>query len=457
MHGESTSREKVTPGGDICSVNICGFSEKSRFLLNQYIFERNPGLICLQETGTFEKANIYNMAVYQDTNEQQNKGCAILVKNGLSFTQLVEISEQSKSIDTVLGVLEWDGNRLLFGTTYLKLGYEKGVMEFLKMLKFAEKMAKIHGCKGIITMGDFNARHTSWDEKTNTYGEILTNNLNWEDFTISTTETPTFIAANGCSKIDFMVISSNLTVKITNICTDELANLATGAPTTGHVPVWAGLLGRKSRKANPVVEKLDLQSMNWLNWRTETEEQLAKGIEEPKNEAECYKLWDKFRLVIETSTTRNCQTKRISPHSKPYWTEELSAISRKMQKASKSYLTRNTDNNLEEYRRWKEVFENTRKKALEDHLSQETSKLNRAQAEGFWRQLKRMAKSNTSNQIESLWNDRKEILSGNVEIEHEMFETFFETKHIKQNEKDFDEDFFMETNSRYEDLKLNDF
>ena len=74
-----------------------------------------------------------------------------------------------------------------------------------------------------------------------------------------------------------MVISSNLTVKITNICTDELANLATGAPTRGHVPVWATLLGRKSRKANPVVEKLDLQSMNWLNWTTETEEQLAKG------------------------------------------------------------------------------------------------------------------------------------------------------------------------------------
>ena len=69
--------------------------------------------------------------------------------------------------------------------------------------------------------------------------------------------------------IDFMVISSNLTGKITNICTDELANLATGAPTRGHIPVWATLLGRKSRKANPVVEKLDLQSMIWFNWTTD--------------------------------------------------------------------------------------------------------------------------------------------------------------------------------------------
>ena len=74
---------------------------KSRVLLNQYIFERYPGLICLQETGTFEKSNIINMATFQDTSKQQNKGCAILVKIGPSFTQLVEIYEQLKSIDTV--------------------------------------------------------------------------------------------------------------------------------------------------------------------------------------------------------------------------------------------------------------------------------------------------------------------------------------------------------------------
>ena len=156
--------------------------------------------------------------------------------------------------------------------------------------------------------GDFNARHLSWDEKTKRYGKILTNNLKLEDFTIITTETPAFIAANGCSKNEFMVLSSNLTATITNICTTELANLAMQAPTRGHIPVWATLLGRKSRKANPVVEKLDLLSMNWFNCTTEIETHLAKGVEEPKNEAEFYKLLDKFRLVIENSTTRKCQT-----------------------------------------------------------------------------------------------------------------------------------------------------
>ena len=38
-----------------------------------------------------------------------------------------------------------------------------------------------------------------------------------------------------------------------------------------------------------------------------------------------------------------------------------------------------------------------------------------------------------------------------------MFETFFEAKYIKQNEKDFDKDFLIKTKSRYKDLRLKDF
>ena len=72
------------------------FREKPIFA-HQYIFDRNPGLLCLLETGTVKKSNIINMATYQDTNEQQNKECAFLNENSLKVTQLVEISEQSKA------------------------------------------------------------------------------------------------------------------------------------------------------------------------------------------------------------------------------------------------------------------------------------------------------------------------------------------------------------------------
>ena len=79
------------------------------------------------------------------------------------------------------------------------------------MLKCSATMCEVSRVQREKNYGDFNALHLSWDEKTNTYGENLTINLNWEDFAIITTETPTFIAANGCSKIDSMVISSHLT------------------------------------------------------------------------------------------------------------------------------------------------------------------------------------------------------------------------------------------------------
>ena len=127
--------------------------QRKPIFLNQYIFEKNPGLICLQKTVTFEKSSIINMATYQDTNKQQNKGCAMLVKSGLSFTKLVERSEKIKKHRHCMGVLEWDRARFLVSNMYLKLGYEKGVTEFLKMLKCAGNMAKFHWCKGIITMG----------------------------------------------------------------------------------------------------------------------------------------------------------------------------------------------------------------------------------------------------------------------------------------------------------------
>ena len=52
-----------------------------------------------------------------------------------------------------MGVLECDGARFLVGKTYLRLGHEKGVTEFLKISKCAEKMAKFHGCERIITTG----------------------------------------------------------------------------------------------------------------------------------------------------------------------------------------------------------------------------------------------------------------------------------------------------------------
>ena len=129
----------VTSGskGLFCSINICGLSHRSHFMLNKYIFDKDIAVLGLQETGLLESSqyrDLINMTTYVDTNKQINKGCAIFVKKGIMFTQIVEVSHLSKNIDSVWGMLYINGKRFMVGCVYLKLGYKNGVKEMLSML-----------------------------------------------------------------------------------------------------------------------------------------------------------------------------------------------------------------------------------------------------------------------------------------------------------------------------------
>ena len=106
--------------GILCSVNICGLSQRSHMMLNKYVFDHDILLLSIQESGSNQQYKMLNdMNTYEDTNKQRNKGCAIMVKKGIMFTQLPELSLMSKNIDTVWGVLSWNGKRYLIGNVYL--------------------------------------------------------------------------------------------------------------------------------------------------------------------------------------------------------------------------------------------------------------------------------------------------------------------------------------------------
>ena len=92
--------------GKLCTINICGLSQRSHMMLNKYAHDMKLVLLSVQETGScsdYKKLN--NTNTYQDTNKQLNKGCAIMVHNEAMFTQFTEISLMSKNIDTVWGML----------------------------------------------------------------------------------------------------------------------------------------------------------------------------------------------------------------------------------------------------------------------------------------------------------------------------------------------------------------
>ena len=134
-------------------------------------------LLAVQETGDLNNSRykyLNNMNTFVDTNYQRNKGCAIMVKKSIIFTQFKEISKLSNTIDSVWGMLSWNGKNYFVGNVYVKLDCLQGVKDMLQMLVHAQTLSQIHRCSGVILMGDFNARHQLWNDNCiNSHGKYI--------------------------------------------------------------------------------------------------------------------------------------------------------------------------------------------------------------------------------------------------------------------------------------------
>ena len=110
--------------------------------------------------------------------------------------------------------------------------------DLLGMLEKAKTLSSQLNAKGVITFGDFNARHQMWGDTTdNSYSKQLVNNLSFQDYTIMSSTEPTFLSDNGNSLIDFVKTSTGSDHLLTDIKTDAEVELYSGAPIRGHVPI----------------------------------------------------------------------------------------------------------------------------------------------------------------------------------------------------------------------------
>ena len=68
--------------------------------------------------------------------------------------------------------------------------------------------------------------------------------------------------------------------------------------------------------------------------------------------------------------------KKSTVHSKPYWTNNLTVLCKKMREARKAYNKRNTDTNEQNMIRTKEEFDAARKEECEKFILDKTKNLN---------------------------------------------------------------------------------
>ena len=444
----------------VCSINICGLSERSRFMLDKYVFDKQIDIVCVQETGSTDpsKLNLCNMNAATDSNKAANKGCALFVRSGISSTPLPEISKISSQIDSVWSLVVLNNKRYVMGTVYVKLGHLNGISEIVKMLHMAQMYAKKYHALGPLLVGDINARHESWGDSTsNKYGQKLLDELNPVEFSVIAPTQPTFLAQNGSSVIDLVIASNDLVGKLTLPSTDNLVNLYSGAPLRGHVPINFNIATDMNPKPKTVIkDKLDMKDIDWDLWRENVDlEVVQRGLLQD-SESSTAELNHSFEKILLEMSEKHGRVKRSTIHSKPHWTAVLTELSDVLRDARGKYQQRNTDTNLMKYKESKEAFDNTRKEECRKFILRKTSNLNAAQSSQFWKEFNKVFKTTTDNAVESFLKDDL-LVTERESIEEILFETFFEGLHLKEAESTFDQVFYTEVNTLYDQIKQNSF
>ena len=434
----------------ICTLNVCGYSERCTMTLNHYIDKEKIDWLATQETGTSneETLKLHSMNFISDTNKAANRGAALYVNQLHSITKLSTISKMSKNLDSCWGLVVAHKKKYIVGSIYINRNHKPAINETMTMLTEAEKKKIELKAAGIILMGDFNARHVAWGDKLIDHnGKCLAESLDNCQYSICTSKTPTYLCANGSSYIDLAIVSNNLVESLRSCVTDEEVHLFTGSPARGHVPVILELSVTKERIRSPVIEKLDISKMKWDDWTSHIENSIEVAKEYLTNEENPFGLCNTLNTIINEATREYGVTKKSSHYSKPFWTENLTVLSNKLRALRKHYIKRNTENNLTKLNQAREAFDEEIKLTCQNFLINTASKLNSANALKFWKEFNKLFRKKSTNKIDPLFDHDGNLQTDNRKIEQCLFSTFFEAKHLTTG--NFDEMFYQEVNNIY--------
>ena len=437
----------------ICSINIDGLSPKSLMCLDKYNDEEKFDLIKVQETGKREDVNLCNMKYIRDENKARNRGSIVYIRDCHSLSKLKSLNNLSNQIDTAWGIAVIHSKRYIVSSVYLKHNYIEGIKDLNNMLKEAYQLQPKLKASGIIVSGDFNARHTIWgDRVSDSYGKTLVQQLDFEKFSIHSSNSPTFLADKGNSAIDFFIISNNLDVENITCTTDNEVYLGSGAPFRGHLPVIANISfkHKPTPKHKKRKEVINIDNVDWEKWSQDVEHNLMLEECEIENSDDPYRLWQILNTSIQSATMKHAEKKISTPYSKPYWTNELTYLAKTLRLARKAYNKRNTDSNKDKLKAAKSEFDEKRKKACSDFIMDRAKNLNSVQAQKFWKKFNALFKKKSDQYVEPLFDKNGILISENEEIEKEMFSTFFEGKHLRM--ENFDDEFFNEIDVIYHNI-----
>ena len=444
---------------NLCSINICGLSERSSLCLDKYCFEKKLDILAVQESGTPSKEalKLSNMNHMLDMNDSKNKGCALFINKRHSFKQL-SVTPYSDKFDYIWALVVMYGQRYIIGTAYVKSDNKELVTSMMDMAnQIIDTEISKHNAKGVILMGDFNARHFAWGDKLiNDNGKRLSRELDATKMCIHAPAKPSFLCINGNSVIDFFISSVNLSDSLSRCWTDDCAILYSGAPIRGHVPIHIELTIKYATKKTVITEKINLKEMDWDKWRDDLEDALNITTNEVLSQGnDPVLVWNDIRRCFDYVTSINATKKKVCSHSKPFWTKELTILAKKYHQAQRCWNKRNTDLNKATLDLAKEAFDSKRVEECRNFVLQNTKDLNTAETRDFWKKFKRLFGKDKDNKTEVLVNGEEKLITEERDKESLMFTTFFEGSHLEKEE--FDKRFYDSISETYKTAKERSF
>ena len=413
-------------------ININGLSNHSKAAVESYIDEQGVGVLALCETGKLLGQNDFRNYITYSKN--QRKGVSISIHDSQQSTELKCL--MTENIDIVFALIIRENKKFVVGAAYVPPDDQASLDLLLKSLTFCVAFCNEHNINNLIFMGDFNCRHEAWNDTTrNQNGQLLHEYIeSAEHLTLANPNTPTFSCINGSSIIDLCITSPNLLPSLSNIMTDNTIEHFTGAPNRGHFPVtWEWLVPNSAKKQ----VKWDLTTINWEYWCQKLDEMSLTTLQDISILDDTFQIWHSIEDLLKQCMIDVIDTKVITRHSKPYWNERLSSLSKDLRQVKKKLKQRENDSHWAQYMRHKELFKLDINRSLNTWLQDNLTNLNKTSGPHFWKKYQRFIADRNKISLGALKNHEGKLVSSTEERIEVLKRSFFTGEHL--NSQNFSE------------------
>ena len=438
----------------LCQINISGLSQHSHLAINKYNNSIGNHVLALQETLISPENQDTALPIFTNMESfyfKNDRGVCTSIKTNFVPQRIPELEDNVS--DALWVSFNVNSSIYLLGNFYVNPNSTSNTLKAAtENIKSAFHFSKKYKIKNVLILGDFNCRHSKWgDTLTNKLGELLDEFTTSQNLLGLSPSTFTFKSINGGSVIDLAFATPTISKTYHSSSVDQNVELFSGAPLRGHFPV----IHQFKNQGVPIQTKdsptyyMDLQNTDWKKWKAELASELQQlsdnhtYTESPKD------LWESFNYCISEVNERIIPYKKVSVHSKPFWTTDLTQLSYNVQSAKKKWDSKSTPYNRKILDESKIIFANELIKAKNCWIRTKLENLNVKESQIFWKNYKR---SIVGDSRECLGNlvENGVLYSSVQEKEQILYDTFFSGKHLM--ESTFDENFDKGIESHYEHI-----